>query len=50
MHATEKELRAKLEEVEQLSRGLQAEEREYAQRLTEYEEESRRVQAVNDQL
>lgn len=44
MKATEKELRGKLEEVEQASRNLANDERDYQQRLLEFEEESRRVQ------
>ena len=50
MQTIEKELRVKLEEVEQLSRNLTSEERDYQQRLIEFEEESRRVQQVNEAL
>ena len=50
MQTIEKELRVKLEEVEQLSRNLASEERDYQQRLIEFEEESRRVQQVNEAL
>ena len=50
MQTIEKELRVKLEEVEQLSRNLAYEERDYQQRMLEFEEESRRVQQVNEAL
>ena len=50
MQKTEKDLRVKLERVDQQSRELNSEEREYQQREIEFDEENKRVQLLNDAL
>ena len=50
MSHTESELRFKLEQVDNLSRALEAQEREFQQRRTEFDENYKIVMMQNDQL